>query len=290
MGHPAVSHHEQQDQVNDHFRSQAAYWKDLYARTGVQAEVHRDRFATALAWIDSLAMAPGSRVLEIGCGAGFLAVTLAELGFRVAAIDAAEAMVELAREHAEASATAELISVQLGDVQALAFADDSFDLVVALGVIPWLPQPELAMREMARVTRPGGTVLLTADNVARLITVLDPWNHPALAPLRKHVKTALMRVGLQDGSSPQRRSVTVTYHSAWQINEALASVQLAKIRGKTLGFGPFTIRGHSLLPRRLSIPLHRRLQQLADEGVPPFQSTGAQHLVLARKSILHSPA
>lgn len=286
MDQAAIPYHQQQAQVNAYFWSHAAFWKDIYGDASVQAEVYRDRLATTLAWIDSLALKPGSRVLDTGCGAGFLAVALAQRGFRVQAIDAAEAMVELSRRHAVESGTAERLSVQLGDVQALPFEDGAFDLVVALGVLPWLPRPELAMREMARVTRPNGYVLLTADNPARLITVLDPWNCPALAPLRGRVKVVLGRAGRLHPSHESTLRVPVTYHSPRQIDTALASAQLAKTRGMTLGFGPFKIRHRRLLPHSLGIAVHRWLQRLADRGVPVLRATGAQYLVLARKSAL----
>src|SRR5260370_31806331 len=117
----------------------------------------------------------GSRVLEIGCGAGFLAVALAQRGLRVQAIDPAEAMVELARRHAAGTGTAEVLSVDLGDVCALAFDDGWFDLVVAIGVMAYLKQPDLAIQEMDRVIRPRGHVILTARVGAGLGKPLDPW-------------------------------------------------------------------------------------------------------------------
>ena len=65
-------------------------------------------------------------MLEVGCGAGFMSVALAERGFRVQAIDSVDAMVEQARQHAMESGTAELLSLGVGDVYALAFEDESF--------------------------------------------------------------------------------------------------------------------------------------------------------------------
>lgn len=286
MDSATVSHHREQDHVNGYFQSQATYWKDLYSHDGVKAEVHRDRFTTTLHWIDDLGLEPGSHVLEIGCGAGFLTAALVERGFRVEAIDAAQAMVDQTRQLLVESGRAEQVSLQVGDVQELAFADQSFNLVVALGVIPWLPRPDLALREMARVARPGGYVVLTADNRNRLITALDPWNHPALTPLRKRVKVALGQIGLRRAVPDAEQRIIVTYHRPRFIDEGLNAVHLTRLRGKTLGFGPFTLLSRSLVPRPLAIPLHRRLQRLADRGVPPFRSTGAQYLVLARKADL----
>ncbi len=245
------------------------------------AELYRARQATTLAWIDDLALAPGSRVLEVGCGAGFLSVALAQRGLRVHAIDSTETMVELTRQQAAESGVTELLSVDAGDIYALSFENDSFDLVTALGVLPWLERPELAIREMARVARPGGHVLLTDGNKVALNLLLDPWKNPAFAPLRRSVKGILEWVGLLHQLP---KPMMATFHDRRLIDEALASAELIKIKGMTLGFGPFTFLHRKVLPERLGIVLHHRLQSLANRNVPPFRSTGLTYLVLARKS------
>jgi len=273
-----VSYRQQQEKVNAHFQAQSSYWKKIYARKTVYSEIYRARQARALAWIDDLALAPGSRVLEVGCGAGFLSVALAQRGLRVYAIDSADTMVELTRQHAVESGITGLLTVDVGDVYALAFEDDSFDLVIALGVTSWLARPELAIREMARVTLPGGHVLLTNGNQARLNHLLDPWLNPALAPLRRGIKGMLERLGLLHSSAEP------TVRERRFIDEALASAELIKTRGMTLGFGPFTFLHHKVLPERLGIALHHQLQHLADRNLPFFRSTGMSYLVLARRS------
>ena len=278
--------HVQQQQVNAYFQSMSSFWKDIYASSGVYAEIHRDRHAAVLDWVDSLALAPGSQALEIGCGAGFMAVALAQRGFRVHAIDSVEAMVEQARRHAAESGTTGLLSLDVGDVYALAFEDGSFDLVIAVGVIPWLDRPALAIQEMARVTRPGRHVIFTADNRARLNNLLDPWLNPALPPLKRRVKDALERIGLRHQSL---NNLEATFHSRRFIDATLTRAGLAKTRDITLGFGPFSLFGRSILPEPLGTALHHRLQRLADCNVPGFRSTGAQYLVLARKPTSSSP-
>lgn len=285
MSESTIRHFEQQEQVNAYFQSQSSYWKDVYSSSGVQGEIYRNRQAAVLTWIDSLALAPNSHVLEIGCGAGFMAIALAERGFHVHAIDSTEAMVELARRHAaERGIAAPLLSLKVGDVYALDFEDGFFDLVLAIGVIPWLERPELAMREMARVTRPGGHVILTADNSARLIYLLDPWKNSALKPLRKRVKRALERAGLTHRSSDETNPGLLILHDHRFIDDTLGSAGLVKIRSMTIGFGPFSFLRRKAIPEPLSTALHRRLQRLADRSVPVFRSTGTQYLVLVRKS------
>jgi hypothetical protein len=69
-----------------------------------------------------------------------------------------------------------------------------------------------------------------------------------------------------------------------QLDTWLAANQLLKVRALTLGFGPFTFCKYLHLPDALGINLHGHLQRLAQRGVPPFRSTGAQYVVLATKT------
>ena len=268
----------QQEKVNAYFQSESLYWKDVYTtRGGVQAEIIRDRHAAVLDWINGLALAPGSQVLEIGCGAGFMAIALAQRGLRVHAIDSAEAMVELARQHAAESGAVDLLSVDVGDVCSLAFEDRSFDLVIAIGVIPWLEMAELAMQEMARVTKPGGYVILTTANRAGLASLLDPLVSPLFRPLKLGVKDAFVRVGLR------HRSPSMVFHSSRAIDKALTGLGFVKTKGMTRGFG-FSLFRRSILPESLGTALNRRLQSFADQGAPGIRSIGMAYFILARKS------
>jgi SAM-dependent methyltransferase len=193
-------------------------------------------------------------------------------------------MVELARRHAAESGTAEHVSVDVGDAYSLAFEDASFDLVLAIGVMDYLTRPELAMREIARVTGPGGHVILTDLNPSGLTIRLDPWDNPALRPFMVPMKGALAR------GKPRPWSPDKTYHSRRVIDETLVSARLAKVCGKTLGFGPFTFLRRRVLPVGLGLALHHRLQSLADRGMPVLRSTGVCYLVLARKpACQHQP-
>ncbi len=286
MGGSTTSYHHKQEEVKAYFQTQSSYWNDIYSRNTVYAEIYRERQARALAWVDDLALAPGSRVLEVGCGAGFLSVALARRGLRVQAIDSAESMVELTRQHATEAGVDKLLSVDVGDVYALAFEDDSFDLVVALGVISWLAKPELAIREMARVSRPGGYVFLTDGNRAALHLLLDPWSNPFLAPLRRGVKAILERLRLL---RPSPKPMMGAVRALRFIDKALAGAGLVKTRSITLGFGTFSFLRWKVLPESSGVALHRRLQRLADRNVPILRSTGMSYLVLARKPAASSP-
>jgi 2-polyprenyl-6-hydroxyphenyl methylase/3-demethylubiquinone-9 3-methyltransferase len=98
----------------------------------------------------------GLRALDVGCGTGHHLSDLATRGFDVAGIDGSPDMLEQARR---ANPTAEL---QLADVEALPFADSSFDLAICIEVLRYLPDPQRCVAEMARVLRPGGVCMTTA--------------------------------------------------------------------------------------------------------------------------------
>jgi ubiquinone/menaquinone biosynthesis C-methylase UbiE len=96
------------------------------------------------------------RVLDVGCGTGYLAMCLANdpeiVGVR--GLDLSAAYVEFAsRRNIDPR-----LSFQQGDARALPFPDASFDHAVSMLVLQFVPQADLAVREMRRVTRPGGTV------------------------------------------------------------------------------------------------------------------------------------
>jgi len=270
--------HGGQERIDAYFASRSSYWRDIYGEDGVQAAIYRDRQAAALAWVDRLALEADARALDIGCGAGFMTVALAERGFRVDAVDPVPAMVDLTRERARPFP--DKVTAAIGDACALPFADQTFDLVVALGVIPWLEQPNRAIQEMARVARPGGRVLITADNVLRLNHLLDPYLHPALRPAKRRAKRLLGRCGIAIGPPD---AALATFHAAKTVDAMLAAAGLVKAKSCTLGFGPFTFLTRQVIPEPHATSMHQRLQRLADRGWPGVRAAGAHYLVLAWK-------
>jgi SAM-dependent methyltransferase len=106
------------------------------------------------------------RVLEVGCGQGELAQRLAaELGVPVVAIDHSPRMVELAQERG--------VDAKVGDVQAIAFPDESFDCVVAAWMLFHVPDLDRGLAEIARVLRPGGRLVAATNGPDHLQELHD---------------------------------------------------------------------------------------------------------------------
>lgn len=102
--------------------------------------------------VDFIGIAPGQRVLDVGCGTGIVARTAADRGAAVTGLDLNEAMLTVARR-----LRPDLVWRQ-GDAAALPFRDATFDITLCQSALMFVPDPATALREMARVTVAGGTV------------------------------------------------------------------------------------------------------------------------------------
>jgi 2-polyprenyl-6-hydroxyphenyl methylase/3-demethylubiquinone-9 3-methyltransferase len=103
------------------------------------------------------------RVLDLGCGAGFLANHLALGGHRVTGIDTTPENLAVAHTHD----TTGTVTYELGDACALRFADASFDVVCAMDLLEHVTEPERLVAEASRVLRPGGLFFFHTFNRTR---------------------------------------------------------------------------------------------------------------------------
>lgn len=100
----------------------------------------------------------GKRILDVGCGDGVLGERLAQAGAEVTGLDADPRMLAAARERpGRLEAKATFIE---GDARQIPFADETFDVVVAITVLCFVVDAERAMNEMARVLRPDGRLVI----------------------------------------------------------------------------------------------------------------------------------
>lgn len=100
----------------------------------------------------------GRRVLDVGTGDGTYAIEAVERGAIVTALDLEQEMLDAVR--ARAASRGVEVTLQQGRAERLPFEDASFDVVIAVTVLCFVPDAQRAVREMARVLTPGGRVVL----------------------------------------------------------------------------------------------------------------------------------
>ncbi|MFF2046050.1 SAM-dependent methyltransferase [Kitasatospora sp. NPDC058170] len=111
---------------------------------------------------EKLAVNPASRVLDLGCGSGAPSIRLARsTGARVVGITNSAVQIEAARRNARDAGVGDQVTFTCADATVLDFEADSFDGVLMIESIFHLPDRLGALREVARVLRPGGRVALT---------------------------------------------------------------------------------------------------------------------------------
>lgn len=142
-------------------------------------------------WLDRAIPSAGDaqRLLDVGCGTGHHVRALQARGFRVSGVDGSEAMLKVARRINPG------LDIRKADVEDLPFDDDSFDWVLSIEVLRYVPDFRQAVREMGRVLAPGGTAVVTACplfnlNAYSLVNRLGATGRiSGLTPLRQYFTT-----------------------------------------------------------------------------------------------------
>jgi SAM-dependent methyltransferase len=114
----------------------------------------------ARAVLDAAALAPGERVLDVGCGTGNAALLAARKGAIATGVDPAARLLEVAAQGAAAEGLE--ATFERGDAAALPVGDASAHAVVSVFGVIFAPDPRAAAAELARVTAPGGRIVLSA--------------------------------------------------------------------------------------------------------------------------------
>ena len=112
----------------------------------------------ALEFFERLNIQPGTRLLDVACGAGQLTLPAARKGILVTGLDLAANLVQQVRARADAEGLK--IQVDEGDAENLPYPDASFDVVMSLIGSMFAPRPELVASEMIRVCKPGGRIIM----------------------------------------------------------------------------------------------------------------------------------
>ncbi len=117
-----------------------------------------------LDWIDALAGLKGKAVIDVGCGGGILAESMAARGAEVLGIDLSTKPLRVAQLHALESGAARLRYREVSAEALAAEAPASADVVTCMEMLEHVPEPEAVVRALATLVKPGGWVFMSTIN------------------------------------------------------------------------------------------------------------------------------
>jgi ubiquinone/menaquinone biosynthesis C-methylase UbiE len=201
--------------------------------------------------VQELRLPETAKILDLGCGPGFLSCDLARMGHTGVGLDASPAMIDICRS--EAAAQGLCISqwtFTVGDAEALSFADEQFDIVIAAGLIEYMPTDDKILREISRVLKPDGWVM---------INVTNRWGYTGLlSPLSLRIRripgvlsfaSAMRRVLVGDGVDAQKLDFNPRKHSCSKFREAMRRYGMPVKKDTYQGFSVFPAPFCTMLSR-----------------------------------------
>jgi ubiquinone/menaquinone biosynthesis C-methylase UbiE len=206
-----------------YFDENSKLWAERYSDPG-NGELLWERHRTILDLIDEWQLSPSSRIIDVGCGAGFLTFDLARRGLQGVGIDGATSMIETCEAEAGRAGISERWQYKQADVEQIPYPDHSFDAAICCGVIEYLPEDGELLREVRRVLRPGGRFLLCVTNKYGYSVRLYPlFQRMKRIPGMIRVATAVR--GLSTGRRTEMMNLPfeARRHSPAQIRRALVA-------------------------------------------------------------------
>ena len=217
---------------------------------------------------------PGGRVLDVGCGPGIMAAETIKRGCDFWGIDPSSGMISICRDRLADEPRAHFIA---GDAISLPFANGFFDSVICMGVIDALRDRTQAVREMLRVLRPGGTLLLTFTNSR---SPYSWWKKDVFYPLVSKYHALRARIEGRSGASVmQLGGSTRTLYSERAARQLVESLGAKVTDIAPYHFNLFLSPLDEIMPR-LALSAARRLE-ISAGSLPGWMAFG--FIVKARK-------
>jgi ubiquinone/menaquinone biosynthesis C-methylase UbiE len=230
----------------------AGTWHAMYAAETERLDEANFRLRRDVAVDMVLRLAPPqAQVIDLGCGAGPVISELRKRSVNVVGLDYAADMLDNARSRLRALGLDESDLYQ-GDCRRTPYPDASFDVVVCLGVISYIDDYADVLREIHRLLRPGGTMLVSFRNVFNPI-LSDP------LALGKFIIRKLLHRGRRNATGATEKFQIGRFLDYREVTGKIDALGFEFMEFAGIGFGPFCIAGRRLFSERRSIALSRWL-------------------------------
>jgi len=260
---------QQEELVRKHYNEVSEQWGTLYVPEVTFANYN---FLIRKEHVLDLFTKRSGRYLDAGCGTGDFLPDLAARGGEVYALDFADEMIDRSKKKAEETGIASRCQFAVGDVYNLPYEKNFFDAIIGVGLVEYLSDPERSFREMYRVMRPGGILIVTVPNIVSPFMAYET----AVPKVKGVVKSALAAVGLRD----REQAYFQRHYVPWVLDRQLqrAGFRKADFAFCTYGFS------NSRRMESFSIGLSRKLDRFERSALGML---GTNYIVKVEKPTSH---
>lgn len=206
-------------------------------------------------------------VLECGCGPGDILEQLAPLHCKLTGLDLNRRYLDMSAQRVPGATMVD------GDVEHLPFPDESFDIVYAVGVLLYVKNDHLAIKEIARVTKNGGYVVISVSNYMMLHLLLDPYY------VYKYIKKMLCinrKITNTDFDESKIRRYTLR-----KLIRLCGNYNMNEIRTLSTSFGPIRFWCKKLFSLYTSIKISESIRNLSNIKIFSSLNHVGNHLVIS---------
>ena len=279
------------DRVSEFFSRNTITWEDIYQTDTSEAwkfdrYVMRKRKEAVLNIFQQHAANRSLRILDIGCGPGVFLAHLAKQGHLVLGIDRAEEMLREAKKKINSGYAVEALCIR-ADIEELPLANDSIDITLCLGVLPYLGDDRRSLTEISRVLRKDGIVIAVLPNMLRINVLLDPFYY--LCRVWQYFWHGMHRKMQGDCYAADQedigrnRTFEIRRYLVWHLSTLFEQHGLEMFSARGIDFGPLTFWRREFLPVRLSMRLNDTLNRLSQKKGLSFMNAFAGQWVICLK-------
>jgi ubiquinone/menaquinone biosynthesis C-methylase UbiE len=255
----------QEQLVASHFEELARSWSDRYTSTlTFQQYNFIARRENVLALFDKTE----GTYLDAGCGTGDFIPGLIARGGNIIALDLSSGMLEQTRARIMTFASPGRVQFTAGDVAKLGYRDESFDAIIGVGLLEYLRDVTVALREMYRALKPGGILIITVPNLA------SPFM--AYETLVSHVRRLINLARTRATKQSRPRSFRHRHFIPWRLDRTLRRMGFKKLDATFCTYGLFA--AERLSPFFLSLS-----RRLAPYSRTPAGVLGTNYIVKVQK-------
>ena len=238
----------------------------------LQSLIIQERDIYLLNYLDTLELKKGSRILDLRRDTGLTSENLLQ-GFIVVGIDSSDAEFESACENSKKFELGYHAPFLSGKGEQSDFSDDSFDAVIAAGLLEYLKWDRWALQEIYRLLKPGGYLIVSVPNRIRLSYITDPFF--LISNVFKRNDKYISRLTQKPPAA--NRNLYVPY----SLKSMIIHLDFTMIDSLSQGFGPFFLL-HRF--QRVSVKINQLLNQWSERKILPFLSElGSNYIVLCQK-------